>query len=99
MFSYRMTNVGPDVCKQLFCLHVIIVKLRVVLLFVKFGGHFRILLSPSLKIIINVKKVRGRGLLQTDRRTDITTGLHIAFFAFTGAHTKKLYEQHNLLLK
>jgi len=36
--------------------------------------------------------VRGRVLLQTDRqkdKTDITTGLHIASFAFTGADAKK----------
>jgi len=26
---------------------------------------------------------------QTDRQTDITTGLHIAFFAFTGNGRKK----------
>jgi len=29
--------------------------------------------------------VRGRGLLQTDRRTYITTGIYIASFAFTGS--------------
>jgi len=32
--------------------------------------------------------VGGCGLLHTDRRTDITTGLHIASFAFTGADAK-----------
>jgi len=33
------------------------------------------------------------GLLQTDRRTDITTGLYIASFAFIGADTKKILTQ------
>jgi len=40
---------------------------------------------PELIIIYDV---RERGLLQTDRRTDITTGLHIASFVFTGADVK-----------
>jgi len=31
---------------------------------------------------------------QTDRRTDITNGLHIAFFAFAGANTKKSNKQN-----
>jgi len=32
--------------------------------------------------------VRERGLLQTDRKTDTTTGLHIASFAFIGVDAK-----------
>jgi len=33
--------------------------------------------------------VRGRGLLQTDGQTDITTALHTASSAFTGVNAKK----------
>jgi len=42
--------------------------------------------------------VRGRGLLQTDR-TDITTRLHVASFAFTGADAKyEIYSQNEVVL-
>jgi len=45
--------------------------------------------------------VRGRGLLnrQTDRRTDITTGLHIVSFTFTGGGRKmNIYNNAHIYL-
>jgi len=39
--------------------------------------------------LITACDVRGHGLLQTDRRTDITTGLHTVSFTFTGGGYKK----------
>jgi len=45
---------------------------------------------PKLMLACDVS---GRGIgyyRQTDRRTDITTWLHIASFAFTGAHAGRV---------
>jgi len=56
--------------------------------------------APVCPKLIIAHDVRGRDLLQInrqtegqkDRRTDITTGLHIASFAITGEEAIKLFD-------